>query len=67
MTYNYWLTILALIKLGIPYDSVLSFTEDEISVILGVQSALEQREADEQMRKQRQAEQREKQQNMSPF
>ncbi len=50
--------ILQLLKIGIPYDAILSFTEQELQVIVGVQAAIEQREADEQARQDRLAEQR---------
>ena len=50
--------ILSLLKEGIPYDAILSFTEHEIHYVLGIQSALQQREADEQARQDRLAEQR---------
>ena len=50
ITFTYWLTILHLLKLGIAWEAIHDFTEDEINLILGVQSALDQREADEQTR-----------------
>jgi len=49
--------ILALLKVGIPYDAILSFTEQEINVIIGIQGALNQREADEEARQARLADQ----------
>jgi len=49
---------MSLLKVGIPYEAILSFTEQEIYIVMGVQSALEQREADEQVRQDRLAEQR---------
>ena len=58
--FNYWLVVLSLLKLGIPYDAVLSFTEDEIHYVLGVQMALDQRDADEHSRQERLQEQRNK-------
>ena len=50
LTFTYWLTILHLLKLGIAWEAIHDFTEDEINLILGIQSALAQREADEQTR-----------------
>ena len=50
LTFTYWLTILHLLKLGIAWEAIHDFTEDEINLILGIQSALDQREADEQTR-----------------
>ena len=58
LAYNYWLVVLSLLKQGIPYDAILSFTEHELNLVLGVQSALHQREQDERARQERIAEQR---------
>ena len=51
--YNYWLTVLMLLKLGIPYTDILNFTEDEISLIIGLSGAISQREMDAHERQQR--------------
>lgn len=50
LTYSYWATVLQLLKLGIAWEAILSFTEGEIAMILGVQGAIDQREQDEQTR-----------------
>lgn len=50
LTYSYWATILQLLKLGIAWKAILSFTEGEVALIMGIQGALDQREADEQTR-----------------
>ena len=50
--------ILALLKLGIPYDAILSFTEQEMNLVIGTQGALAQREAEEEARQERLAQQR---------
>ena len=47
-----------LLKQGIPYDAILSFTEQELNLVLGVQAAMNQREADERDRQERISEQR---------
>ena len=52
--------ILQLLKLNIPYEAILSFTEQELYVVIGVQAALDQRIADEEARQNRLAEQRNK-------
>ena len=52
------MVILQLLKLNIPYDAILSFTEQELHLVLGVQAALIQREQDEQARQDRIADQR---------
>tara|TARA_B100001123_G_C15267051_1_gene1008832 strand:+ start:608 stop:823 length:216 start_codon:yes stop_codon:yes gene_type:complete len=53
LVYNYWLTVLMLLKLGIPYTDILNFTEDEISLIIGLSGAISQREMDAHERQQR--------------
>ena len=50
LTYSYWATMLQLLKLGIAWEAILSFSEGEVALILGVQGAYDQREADEQTR-----------------
>ena len=50
VTFSYWLTVLQLLKIGIAGEAILSFTEGEVAFILGIQGALDQREADEQTR-----------------
>ena len=42
-----------LLKLGIPYTDILNFTEDEISLIIGLSGAISQRETDAHERQQR--------------
>jgi len=50
LIYTYWTTVLHLLKLGIVWDAILSFTEGEIALILGIQSALDQRQSEEEAR-----------------
>tara|TARA_R110002051_G_scaffold34911_1_gene77352 strand:- start:11 stop:142 length:132 start_codon:yes stop_codon:yes gene_type:complete len=38
------------LKLGIAWEAVNQFTDEEINLVLGIQGALDQREADEQAR-----------------
>tara|TARA_Y100000310_G_C20354840_1_gene656125 strand:- start:35 stop:196 length:162 start_codon:yes stop_codon:yes gene_type:complete len=47
-----------LLKHGIPYEAILSFTDQELNLVLGVQAALDQREVDERDRQDRLADQR---------
>lgn len=46
--YNYWLITLRLLKIGLPWDYIASIHENELMMILGVQLALEQKEAEDQ-------------------
>jgi len=50
LTYTYWVTVLQLLKIGIAWEAILSFTEGEVALITGIQGALDQREQDEQTR-----------------
>ncbi len=48
LLFSYWHTILQLLKLGISWESVMNFSEEEIQLILGIEMAIQQREEDEQ-------------------
>ena len=50
--YNYWLVTLSLLELGIPWESVQRFTQDEIAIVLAVNLAKKERENEEQTRQQ---------------
>ena len=50
MIFSYWLTVLQLLKLGITWEAIHQFTDEEMNLVLGIQAALNQREADEQAR-----------------
>jgi hypothetical protein len=50
LTYSYWATVLQLLKIGIAWEAILSFSEGEVALILGVQGAIDQKEADDQTR-----------------
>ena len=56
VTFSYWLTVLHLLKVGIAWETINQFTDEEINLVLGVQAALDQREADEQARSMAQGE-----------
>lgn len=48
LMYSYWITVLQLLQIGISWEAIKEFTEDEVTLIMGVSNALEQREADQQ-------------------
>ena len=50
LVYTYWVTTLQLLKVGIPWEAIMSFTESEINMVVGVEAALEQRQNDEHAR-----------------
>lgn len=50
LLFGYWMTILQLLKLGIAWDAIMNFTEEEVYLIIGIEMARVQREEDENMR-----------------
>ena len=50
LVFTYWVTTLQLLKVGIPWEAIMSFTETELNMVIGVEAALQQREADDQAR-----------------
>jgi len=48
LLFSYWHTILQLLKIGISWESVMNFSEEEIHLIIGIEMAVQQREEDEQ-------------------
>ena len=40
MTYAYWMTVLQLLEIGVSWDAIDKLSENEVSVILGVHSAI---------------------------
>ena len=50
LTFSYWITVLGLLKIGIAWEAINEFTDEEINLVIGVQAALDQRDADEQAR-----------------
>ena len=47
LMYSYWITVLQLLQIGISWEAIKEFTEDEVALIMGVSNALQQREADQ--------------------
>ena len=50
LVYSYWLVVVQLLKQGIPWDAIQSLSEDEVSFILGVISAFNQKDEEDQQR-----------------
>ncbi len=46
MAYSYWTTMLYLLGIGIPYDAINQLTENEINIILGVDMAIKENQAE---------------------
>ena len=53
--YQYWMVVLNLLKLGIPFEVIESLSDVELSTILGLTSALSQIEQETMEREQRQS------------
>ena len=48
--YSHWTIVLQLLKIGIDWEAIQHFTEDEIHLILGVEMAIQQKQQDQQAR-----------------
>ena len=48
--YYYWVTILQLLKRGIPWNAIQEFSENEINLVIGIDIAIEQKQAEDQAR-----------------
>ena len=48
--YQYWIIVLQLLKLGVAWEAIMNFTEEEVILILGIEMAIQQKQQDEQMR-----------------
>ncbi len=46
MVYTYWIIIVQLLQIGIAWEAIMQFTENEIMLVLGVHQAFEQMKAD---------------------
>ena len=48
LLFSYWNTILQLLKIGISWESIMNFSEEEIHLIIGIEMAIQQKENDDQ-------------------
>lgn len=55
LIFNYWSIILKLLDLGVPWEAIHNLQVDEIAVIIGVDAAYKQRQAEADAAAQRQA------------
>ena len=53
LAFKYCITILSLLKIGLPYDVILELTQGELELVMGITAAIKQRENDEIERQQR--------------
>lgn len=52
--YQYWMLVITLLKQGIPYNLIEQVTDEELTILLGVGSAMIQIEQEAMEREQRQ-------------
>ena len=52
--YQYWMLVITLLKQGIPYNLIEQITDEDLTILLGVSSALLQIEQEAMEREQRQ-------------
>tara|TARA_R110000824_G_scaffold56834_1_gene155138 strand:+ start:3287 stop:3490 length:204 start_codon:yes stop_codon:yes gene_type:complete len=50
LAFQHWMVIVQLLKLGIPYESIKTFTVDEINIIVASEMAIQQKQQEEQVR-----------------
>tara|TARA_Y100000593_G_scaffold94209_1_gene192213 strand:- start:2691 stop:2888 length:198 start_codon:yes stop_codon:yes gene_type:complete len=50
LLYGYWATVLQLLKIGIAWEAIKELSEGEIAVIMGIESAIQDRQSEEQAR-----------------
>lgn len=50
IAFQHWMVIVQLLKLGIPYESIKTFTVDEINIIVASEMAIQQKQQEEQVR-----------------
>ena len=50
LAFQHWMVTVQLLKLGIPYESIKTFTVDEINIIVASEMAIQQKQQEEQVR-----------------
>ena len=50
LLFNYWSVVLQFLKMGISWEAIIKLTDMEVTVIMGVQMAYNQKENEEQAR-----------------
>ena len=50
LLFNYWSVVLQFLKMGISWEAIIKLTDMEVTVIMGVQMAYNQKENEEQIR-----------------
>ena len=52
LVYNYWFVTLSLLELGLPWDTIQGFNEDEIAMVLAVNLAKKEKQHEDEARQQ---------------
>jgi hypothetical protein len=55
MVYNYWFVTLSLLEVGLPWETIQGFNEDEISMVLAVNLAKKEKQNEDEARQQQMA------------
>ena len=50
LVFSYWIVVMQLLKQGVPWDAIQMLSEEEVSFILGVIAAFNQKEAEDEQR-----------------
>ena len=50
LAFQHWVVTVQLLKLGIPYESIKTFTVDEINMIVASEMAIQQKQQEDQAR-----------------
>ena len=48
LLFSYWTTLLQLLKIGITWESIMTLTEEEINIVIGIEMAVQQKEQEDQ-------------------
>ena len=51
--YQHWLLVHTLLQIGLSYESIQTLTENEVMILLGIETALKEKENDDMERQQR--------------
>lgn len=50
LVFSYWIIVMQLLKQGVPWDAIQTLSEEEVSFILGVIAAFNQKEDEDEQR-----------------
>tara|TARA_R110000824_G_scaffold80015_2_gene201559 strand:+ start:916 stop:1134 length:219 start_codon:yes stop_codon:yes gene_type:complete len=50
LVFTHWISVVQLLKAGIPWEAIHTLTENEVSFVFGVLMAIDQKQAEDQQR-----------------